>query len=86
MPMRALKPGLCWKGREGKASLLMPACLLSLAGLAFKQTSDSVILFVVTTETVLSYNMSAKDRRVSAMYPNCYHKTNLTLNVQRTNW
>ena len=34
-------------------------------GLAFKQTSDSVILFVVTTETVLSYNTSAKDHRVS---------------------
>ena len=39
--------------------------LLCLTGLAFKQTSDSVILFVVTTETVLSYNTSAKDRRVS---------------------
>ena len=35
-----------------------------LAGLALKQTSDSVILFVVTTEAVLSYNLSAKDRRV----------------------
>ncbi|XP_022806826.1 vacuolar protein sorting-associated protein 11 homolog [Stylophora pistillata] len=34
-----------------------------VTGLAFKQTSDSVILFVVTTETVLSYNTSAKDRR-----------------------
>lgn len=34
-------------------------------GLAFKQTSDSVVLFVVTTETVLAYNTSAKDRRVS---------------------
>ena len=68
----------------------MHACLLSLVGLAFKQTSDSVILFVVTTETVLSYNMSAKDRRVSAMYPNCYprktNETNLALNGQRTNW
>ena len=38
---------------------------LYLVGLAFKQTSDSVVLFVVTTETVLSYNTSAKDRRVS---------------------
>ena len=37
----------------------------SVAGLAFKQTSDSVVLFVVTTEAVLSYNTSAKDRRVS---------------------
>lgn len=35
-----------------------------LAGLAFKQTSDGVILFVVTAEAVLSYSLSAKDRRV----------------------
>ncbi|XP_068706072.1 vacuolar protein sorting-associated protein 11 homolog isoform X2 [Montipora foliosa] len=34
-----------------------------VTGLALKQTSDSVILFVVTTEAVLSYNLSAKDRR-----------------------
>lgn len=39
--------------------------ILSVAGLAFKQTSDSVVLFVVTTEAVLSYNTSAKDKRVS---------------------
>ncbi|CAH3015308.1 unnamed protein product, partial [Porites evermanni] len=35
----------------------------AVTGLAFKQTSDSVILFVVTTEAVLSYNTSAKDKR-----------------------
>ena len=39
--------------------------ILSVVGLAFKQTSDSVVLFVVTTEAVLSYNTSAKDKRVS---------------------
>ncbi|XP_027041585.1 vacuolar protein sorting-associated protein 11 homolog isoform X2 [Pocillopora damicornis] len=39
-----------------------------VTGLAFKQTSDSVILFVVTTETVLSYNTSAKDRRALYFY------------------
>ena len=39
-------------------------CWCELAGLAFKQTSDGVILFVVTAEAVLSYSLSAKDRRV----------------------
>ncbi|XP_074607896.1 vacuolar protein sorting-associated protein 11 homolog isoform X1 [Acropora palmata] len=34
-----------------------------VTGLAFKQTSDGVILFVVTAEAVLSYSLSAKDRR-----------------------
>jgi len=41
-----------------------------LAGLAFKQTSDGVILFVVTAEAVLSYSLSAKDRRVRHMESN----------------
>jgi hypothetical protein len=44
-----------------KLNLIMSQIFL---GLAYKQVENQVILFVTTTQSVLSYNTSTKDQRV----------------------
>eukprot|EP00794_Sanderia_malayensis_P012216 gene12216-13473_t len=56
-----------------------------VTGLAYKQIGSNVIIFVTTTETVTSYNLSAKDRREQLDEFGCNFKCSAISEVSQEN-